>query len=185
MSSFPPLSRLLGHHGRSRAGVAPDLTARVRVRCLQCPLCDCGLLSSSLRSAATTHPWAAAIRIASLRDGSRRCRPKTRWPGENPARPTRRLSSANVKSINSLTSASVVGASRRHAFLKAILNRAPCLSTAAFCHGVSESVTTGKIQNFHDIMVFEPESSQCGKSLCSCHVPQACSLLGGHVYRDR
>ena len=30
-------------------------------------------------------------------EGSRSCRPKTRWPGENPARSTRRLSSANVE----------------------------------------------------------------------------------------
>ena len=37
--------------------------------------------------------------------------------------PTRRLSSANVKSINSLTTASVVGASRLHAFSKATLNK--------------------------------------------------------------
>ena len=50
-----------------------------------------------------------------------------------PARPTRRLSSANVKSISSLTSVSVVGASRLHAFSNATLN-----------HGVSKSVTMGK-----------------------------------------
>ena len=33
VSSFPrALSRKQGHHGRSRAGVAPNLRARVRVR---------------------------------------------------------------------------------------------------------------------------------------------------------
>ena len=74
----------------------------------------------ALSSAATTHPWAAAIRTASLRriswlascaivssmkssssklEGSRSCRPKTRWTGENQECPTRRLSSAKVKSI--------------------------------------------------------------------------------------
>ena len=71
-------------------------------------------------------------------DGSRSCRPKTRRPGENPARPTRRLSSANVKSINSLTSASVVGASRLHAFSNDILNRAPSGSvdgSSVRCYG--------------------------------------------------
>ena len=101
---------------------------------------DCGMLSTSLvgQRRLRTH-GAAAIRIASLR----------RIVSGVPERsyltevgvvvqklvdraniqhvPTHRLSSANAKSINSLTSASVVGASRLHAFSNAIKNKAPYL----------------------------------------------------------
>ena len=32
-------------------------------------------------------------------------------------------------------------------------------------------------QNFHSVIVFEPEPSQCGQGLSSCHVLPACSLV--------
>ena len=32
-------------------------------------------------------------------------------------------------------------------------------------------------QNFHSIIMFEPELAQCGKGLASCHVLPACSLV--------
>ena len=99
---------------------------------------------------------------------------------------------ANVKSINSLTSSSVVGASRLHAFSNAILNKAPCRSTTGFqishhrqdTSGLAQVLKVGtKLstlvhdQNFDSIIVFEPELSQCGKSLGCCHVLPACSLV--------
>ena len=82
-------------------------------------------------------------------------------------------------------------------FLEAILNKSPCRSTTEVCHGVSKishhrQDTPGLTQvlkvgtklctliheqNFHSVIVFEPELSQCGKGLGSCHVLPACSLV--------
>ena len=82
-----------------------------------------------------------------------------------PARPTRRLSSANVKSISSSTSDSVVGAS---GFATAFPSQPP---------QASKILLDFHNQNFHCVVMFEPESSQCGEGLCSCHVLPACSLV--------
>ena len=110
---------------------------------------------------------------------------------KNPARPTRRLSSANVKSLNSLTSASVVGASRLHAFSNeqcsmslndGILPRRFQIShhgqdppgLAQVLKIGTELCTLVYDQNFHSVTMFEPE--------LSC---PACVLPGGNVSHDR
>ena len=129
-------------------------------------------------------------------DGSRSCRPKTRSPGENPARP------ASIefckRKVNHLIDLSL----RRRSF-----------QTARFleCHFEQGSMSLNdrilpwrfqlshhgqgtpglaqvlKIctkfgtlvhdQNFRSVKVFEPELSQCGRGLRSCHVLPACALV--------
>ena len=123
---------------------------------------------------------------------------KTGSPAPGPAVAfvvTRPLSSANVKSIRTFTSASVVGASRLQAFSNVIFNRGSCLSTTEFCHGHSKSVTTwtdtgveGRHPKF-GALVHDQNFRSVTRTvamrrtlLLSCPV---CVLPGGNVCRGR